>query len=337
MNPDDKSGIMKLYKTISYLIAGMMILFLFPGISNAQTCCSGGVPMAGNVGGMAHAERGTFQVSVGLDGNFLRTLKEGTLTIDDQSRQRTTFSGLLTTYYSISDRISAEALVSYVRQERNISQGEFTDFTFTTGPGDIVVLLNYTYLSRNALVFRAGAGPKFPTGPSDLKNPEGLTLNADLQPGSGAWDMFLNHTFSISPSFRPAATITHTTTYRITGENPSYLGSQRYSFGNELHMSLGISEQDLVGRKLLSYGLNIRYRNAARDVINGYHLPNTGGDWIFLMPSVSWHATSSTAVNINAEVPLYANIKGTQLTPTFRINAGIYLKFNPGGNILPGF
>ena len=329
---------MKLNKYIFYHIAGMFIFnSLFIGISNAQTCCSGGVPMAGNVGSMAPADRGTFQVSLGFDGNFLRTLKEGTETINDRSRLRTTYSGLLNAYYSVSDRLSVEGLLSFVRQERDIRQGEFNDFTSTIGPGDAVLLLNYVYLSRNQIVLRAGAGPKFPTGPSGLKNNDGITLNADLQPGSGAMDIFLNHMFSISPGFRPAATIVHTMTYRVTGENPSYLGSQRYSFGNELHMSLGISEQNLVGKMLMGYGLNIRYRHAARDIINEYPLPNTGGEWFFLMPSLSWHISPRTALNINSELPLYSRVDGTQLTPTFRISAGVYLKIGPEGDLLSGF
>lgn len=102
-------------------------------------------------------------------------------------------------------------------------------------------------------------------------------------------------------------------------------------------MSLGISEQNLVANILMSYGLNIRYRHSARDVINGHPLPNTGGEWIFLMPTLSWHVSSTTALNLNAEVPFYANIKGMQLTPTFRINAGVYLKINTGGDLLSGF
>lgn len=289
--------------------------------------------MAGNVGGMNPAGKGTLQLSLGLDGNFLRTVKEGTETLNDRSRQRTTYSGLFNVYYSISDKLSAEGLFSFVRQERHIRQGEFNDFTATAGPGDAVLLLNYTYISTNRITTRAGAGPKFPTGPSDLKNSRGITLNADLQPGSGATDVFVNHLFSYNLPVKPSVSISHTITYRVTGENPTYLGSQKYSFGNEMHMSFGISDQDLVGSRLLNYGLSIRYRHAANDVINGHPLPNTGGQWLFLRPSLSWHTGARTAFSINSELPLFSNIQGTQLTPTFRINAGIYLKIEPGLNL----
>ena len=325
------------YKYYSFAVLMIILYGLFAGKSIAQTCCSGGVPMAGNVGSMLPAENGTIQLSLVFDGNFLRTLKEGNVKIEDRSRLRTTYSGLFNAYYSITDRLSAEGLFSYVRQERDIRQGEFNDFTSTMGPGDIVLLLNYTYLSTNRMTLRAGAGPKFPTGPSDLKNGSGITLNADLQPGSGAFDLFFNHMFSRSLALKPSANITHTITYRLTGENPQYLGSQKYSFGNELYMSLGLSDQDLVGRMLISYGLNIQYRHAAQDRINGHLLANTGGQWIFIMPAAGWHITPLTAVNISAQVPLYSNIEGLQLTPTFRINAGIYLKIEPGRNVLPGF
>ncbi len=321
------------------LITGLIILIigLVTVPSKAQTCCSGGVPMAGNVGSMTPAGKGTLQVSLGLDGNFLRTLKEGTETIDDISRLRTTYSGLLNVYYNIGDRLSVEGLFSFVRQERDIRQGEFNDFTATTGLGDLVLIMNYTYLSGDRILLRAGAGPKLPTGPSDLKNSSGITLNADLQPGSGATDVFVNHLFSFNPSFKPSVSVTQTVTYRITGENREYLGSQKYSFGNELHMSLGVSDQDLFGNTLLSYGLNIRYRHAAKDVINGHPLPNTGGRWMFIMPSVSWHVSTRTALTVNSELPVYSNIQGTQLTPTFRINAGVYLKIEPRRNALQGF
>lgn len=158
----------------------------------------------------------------------------------------------------------------------------------TAGPGDAVLLLNYTYISTNRITTRVGAGPKFPTVPSDLKNSRGITLNADLQPGLGATDVFVNHLFSYNLSVKPSVSISHTITYRVTGENPTYLGSQKYSFGNEMHMSFGISDQDLVGSRLLSYGLSIRYQHAAKDVINGHPLPNTGGlipfaDFLFLL------------------------------------------------------
>jgi hypothetical protein len=93
----------------------------------------------------------------------------------------------------------------------------------------------------------------------------------------------------------------------------------------------------MVGTMLMSYGLNIQYRHAAQDRVNGYLLPNTGGQWIFIMPVAGWHISPRTAVNISSQIPLYSKIEGLQLTPTFRINAGIYLKIEPGGNVLPGF
>ena len=322
-----------------FLIAGLLVVFkiFLPTLSRAQTCCSGGVPMAGNVGSMTPEERGTFQLAFGLDWNYLRTLKEGRVTIDDQSRLRTTYSGLLNFSYSITDRFSAEGLISFVRQERNIRQGDFNDFTSTTGPGDMVFLFYFTYFSNSGMALRAGLGPKLPTGPSDLRNREGIRLNADLQPGSGALDVFFNHMFIRTLEIRPSSTITHTVTYRVIGENSGYLGSQRYSFGNELHMSLGITDQNLIGKSLLNYGVNIRYRHAARDIINGHHLPNTGGQWIFVMPNISWNISPRSSFNASAELPLLSNISGTQLTPTFRIHVGAHLKIEKRRDLLPGF
>jgi hypothetical protein len=188
-------------------------------------------------------------------------------------------------------------------------------------------MLYYKYLKIEGLEMTAGAGPKLPLGASDLKNENGLTLNADLQPGSGAWDGIFHHRIVKQLVSRPSLVVTNFLTYRLTGVNPDYLGSQQYEFGNEFQLVLGASEQKPVGNQLLSYGVNLRYRHARQDRINHQWLPNTGGQWIFIIPALAWHATTDLAVTLNGEFPIYSQVQGTQLTPTFRFNMGFYFSF----------
>ncbi|MFW5778200.1 MAG: hypothetical protein ACOCW7_03420 [Bacteroidota bacterium] len=304
------------------------VLLVFTGILPhglyAQSCCSGGVPMAGNVGGISNVERGNLSLSLKMDANILQTLKNGTQILDDQSRRRTTYSALLKGMYSISDYLAVEGMLSYVRQERTIRQDISEDFAFLQGFGDALLMIHFKYLEMDNIQLFLGAGPRIPLGASDLKNSRGITMNADMQPGSGAWDAFLHHRISWFLPFLPSSSAHFMITYRLTGENDQYLGSQVYEIGNELQLLLGYSGQIFASDQLFDYGLNVRYRNAGKDTNNGQTIPETGGDWFFLMPSITWYLNNQISIRLNAEIPLHSRTIGTQISPTYRINTGIF-------------
>lgn len=256
-------------------------------------------------------------------------MKEGAVVVKDHSRKRSTFSLLFKASYSFTDRFFAEGLFSWVQQVRKIGQTSgFEDWDRTRGFGDAVILINYNYLALGRLKFTAGLGPKLPTGASDLRDDRGLTLNADLQPGSGAWDGVFLHRFQATDKLRPSRSYVVNFTYRLTGINSNYLGTARYRFGNEKQVLAGVVDQFLIGSTLISFGLNARYRSAAMDTFNGEILPNTGGAWLFAVPLVGWHLSSDAVLSVIGEFPLYADVDGTQLSPTFRINGGIYYAFS---------
>jgi len=78
-------------------ISILILLFVFQlKNSTAQTCCSGGVPLTGNLG-MPYATRGSWQFSFSYDYNRMTTLMEGNREILNDSRKRYTHSLLLET------------------------------------------------------------------------------------------------------------------------------------------------------------------------------------------------------------------------------------------------
>lgn len=305
------------------------ILLLSLTQAQAQTCCSGGVPLSNNLGGLPLSTQSTWQFSFSADLNVLRSLKEGSIELDDDSRQRKTFSFLLKSSYSFTDKLFIESLITWVQQERSINQPNgFTDYDRTRGLGDLAILINFNYLSFGKFKFIAGAGPKMPTGRADLPDADGLTLNSDLQPGSGAWDGIILHRIQGSGNSRPSQLYFLNLTYRQTGTNSEYLGNQQYRFGNEYQMLLGISDQFLVASELFSVGLNVRFRSVKGDQFNHQPMPNTGGRWLFIMPVIAWNILPNLSINLNGEFPLYTYVEGTQISPSFRINGGIYFSFS---------
>ncbi len=305
------------------LVAVLMFTTVVPLMG--QTCCSGGVPVSANLGMPNHGSN-VLQLSLNYDLNVLRTLKTGKEVLNDKNRKRTTHSILFETGYSFSSRFSVDALFSWVRQERLITNFGNRELTSTNGIGDMTLLFKYLAVDRPDFSITTGIGVKAPTGASALLTSDGLALSADLQPGSGAWDGLGWINISHRPMFRPGATLSLNAIYSHKGKNSDYLGSQVYKFGNEFQLILGYSDRLLLGNQLLDPAVLFRYRVADPDQNEGLLQPSTGGKWIFINPSLSFWINQDLSFNGNIELPLFANITGTQVTPTYRINTGIYYK-----------
>ena len=291
----------------------------------AQTCCSGGVPISTNLG-LPPSFKGTWQFALTYDLNNLNTLKEGTTIIQDNARTRQTHSIILSSGYSFTDKFSIEWIIPYVRQEREISQpGGFEDFEFSEGIGDVLILFKYRITSIENLehVLSMGAGPKFATGSSEELNSRGLVLNLDLQPGSGANDLILWSNYIFNGFKKPSRSLYGVFTYRATGVNNNYLGTSSYEIGNNLRILVGIADQFVLGSGILNTSLGLRYRNAKQDIFEGFPLPATGGEWIFIIPGLGIQLFPNLTLETNMELPIYSNPTGTQLTPTYRFNLGM--------------
>ncbi|WP_298487595.1 transporter [uncultured Maribacter sp.] len=296
----------------------------------SQTCCSGGVPLSNNLG-LSNNGKGGFQLGVNYDYNNLNTLNAGSSKLNDDSRQRITNSILVNTNYAFTNQFSLETLFTWVNQTRTISQFGNENFTETSGIGDAVVLLKYRMLDvlgENTFL-NLGTGVKVPLGKSDFTSEEGIQLTSDLQPGSGAWDGLGWLSFSKNGILRPSGTVSTSAIYRFTGVNSSYLNNtSTYEFGNTLQISAGYTDQLLIFNTIVNPGLVFKYRKSWSDKIDDSEIPNTGGNWVFVRPELNIQITPNFNAITKMEVPLYSYVEGTQLTPTFRVTAGLLLKIN---------
>lgn len=310
------------------------ILFLNALILNSQTCCSGGIPLSNNIG-LPLLEKGTLQLGLNYDYNNLNTLNDGTEKLDDNSRLRITHSVILNSSYAISNNFSVESLFTWVNQRRNISQFGNNNLDQSRGIGDAVLLLKYDVskllpkLIDNNASLQFGIGTKIPLGSSTELNEQGITLNADLQPGSNAWDAIFLASFSSSFNFRPSLSYIIRTIYRSTGTNNTYFENTTYKFGNEFQVFLIFSDQFTLLKTLSNPSISFKYRDTLLDQIGGFDLDNTGGNWVSVIPNFSIYLTPNLTFSTKAELPIYNNVDGTQLTPTYRITTGLLFKVQP--------
>ncbi len=306
------------------------ICFLHSAFS--QTCCSGGVPLSNNIG-LPILEKGSLQLGVFYDYNHLNTLQRGTEKLNDASRIRITHSALFNVGYSITDNFSVEGLFTWVNQRRRINQFGNSNFEQTFGLGDAILIGKYRLVNSGLSEWSLGAGFKAPLGSTKKVNSQGFLIVADLQPGSGAFDYILMSSYSKAFQFRRSLVASSRIIYRMTGENDDYLGSSIYEFGDELQVFLTVADQFLVGSSIVSPSLSLKYRNVVKDRINQVELENTGGNWLFLIPNFGINLSPSITFSTNIEVPIYANVQGTQLTPTFRVNSGFSIVLNSKNNL----
>jgi hypothetical protein len=320
---------MLLHKTILFALLGLYSVSL-----TAQTCCSGGVPLASNLG-LPSGKKGDFQVGLSYDLNRLRRLYTGAEAFDATSRTRNTQTILLEVSYALTDRISLDAVVPYIQQERIIRRAQVTTDQ-TSGVGDAVALARYQWIPAVAeknWEWSSGLGIKLANGASDRANDFGFTFNADLQPGSNAVDFILWNQFRHQPGFRPSMSLFLTTVHRRRGVNDDYLPvtnqvtgerrAQTYQFGTETQLSMGVTDQLFLFGQIVSPGLSLLYRRAAADRTNGIVTPSTGGDFLFLQPTVSLTPGGRVSWQLALDLPVYTKVIGTQVAPTFRLNTGI--------------
>lgn len=309
----------KIYICISFIFC------LLKGV--AQTCCSGGIPLSNSIG-LEVSEKGTLQIGLNYDYNNLNTLNSGSETLDDNARLRITHSTLLNVGYSITNHLSIEGLFTWVNQRRKITQFDNENLDQSSGIGDAILLAKYNF--NNGIGqdsdLGIGIGTKIPLGSSTETNALGITLNADLQPGSNAWDIIYLIQASKRFKFRPSLTFSSRLIYRDTGINNSYFETSTYRFGNEFQAYLGASDQFVLFKTLFNPSLTFKYRDARIDEIGGFELNNTGGNWLFIIPNISFNLTPDIVFSTKVELPIYSYVDGTQLTPTYRITAGVLIK-----------
>jgi len=313
----------------NYLL--LLVILLLSGISvrhivYAQACCSSGTPLLSTME-LPGTPAGQWQFAVTYNYNYLDDVVAGTQQLGDSQRRRISQSILLEISYGLTSRLSVSTMITGIQQERRVRSalpGTSGERTRARGIGDGIVLLKYTLHPQTIQDQRelsVGVGPKIPLGSSQLKN-NNILLPADLQPGSGAWDMvFWAYGFK---GFVPRSPISlfSTITFRLTGTNERFgTGNGGYSFGDEFQASIGAGYRTDTP---FDASFLIRYRTTKRDRFDGDYVPNTGGHWIYAVPSLNIKLFDAIQMRIEGQIPVYRNLNGTQLTTTFTSSFSIF-------------
>ncbi len=307
----------------------LSVFLLFSAIPiMAQTCSCAGAPLISSQSTGA-SSAGNFLFGLTYEYHDISSLYSGSTRLEDETVTRNTQSVLFEVNYGITDQFSLSGTFSYVDKDRTTGlhrPGGGTTVN-TNGLGDGIIMARYTLHQQtiwDQYHVAVGAGVKAPFGTTSLQR-NGFTMNADMQPGTGAWDGVVWS--YLSTSFLPHTTLNLflNTTYRQTGSNDRFAEGDSYRFGNEFVSDLGVTNE-LAGN--LSYMISLQYRSTSSDQLNGNNMPNTGGKWLSAVPSLNFSVSDMVSVRLSGRVPVYQNLNGTQPTTSYAVSGTLFLNFN---------
>lgn len=309
-----------------------LMLFGFQSLAMGQTCSCAGAPLISSQS-ISSVSGGNILFGLTYEYKDISNIYSESEKVSNPSVTRNTQSALLEVSYGITDRLTFSGTATFVRKyrETGLQSPAVSDVLITQGIGDGLFMLKYV-LHKNTIQeqyqLAVGAGAKVPFGRSSLSQ-NGLTLNADMQPGSGAWDGVVWSYFS--KSFAPATTLNFFLfgTYRQTGTNQRFGNDDRYKFGNELVINAGVSDKISAN---LSYIAMTSYRSTSSDLRNGNPMPDTGGKWVRFNPSLRYQLPDGLSLKASGQIPIYQFLNGLQ--PTTAFSASLSVFYNFGGNVI---
>ena len=299
-------GILR-YSFLSFL---SFLLTSLPGQAQAATCSCAGAPLLSFIETSA-VEKGQLFFNYTVEDHEISDLVSGSDDVPDETgRERNSFSHVLSGSYAFSDRWSVSALLSYVEHFRRINIS-FLGETESSGIGDSVVLARYTPIAITPFSrhqFSIGAGTRIPTGDNDAG--ESFVLSEDMQPSTGAFGGIVWTSYSYA--FTQAARLQFhaSANYTYNGEN-----DRKYHFGNDFYLTTSMSQNV---NSWFSWSAGLRFRNAQADERAGFKIPNTGGDWLDLIPALQFGITDQLSLALSARYPLWRDLNGTlQFTTSY--------------------
>jgi hypothetical protein len=301
-------------------------LVMWDADARAQGCCTPGTSSLGGIerGVVSHQ---TLAFSLNYQYNYLGKTYAGTQPVDDVRSTSASVSYLnIEVEYGFAERVSFVVIGNYSVKAREFttksvsgSEVETTEIT-GRGLGDVLFIGKYQLLVPTfsfPVELSLGGGAKAPVG-SYTREQDGVRLSLDLQPGSGAVDLFAWLYTSMAFPFQGVAVFANLL-HRYTGTNPD-----GYRIGNEWLPTLGIS-YTLV--EWFELSLLARGRIAERDFAEGRFLPSTGGQ-IYSIQPVILYRQGNVQVRVYGQIPVHRNFIGTQLSLSNGVGADFQMFFD---------
>ncbi|MBI5058560.1 transporter [candidate division KSB1 bacterium] len=220
--------------------------------------------------------------------------------------------------YALSSRLRVAALVPYrriVSPKKDLTSGD-RYFRHFSGVGDLIVAgtyLPFTSMGRG-MNLALTAGARLPTGDANPDHDWGYGISRDpvLQTGYGTVDPV----WGVSGgAWHGRLSTTATVAGRVSGGENVY----GYRYSNEVQSQLGLRYRF---SDRVSAGLSSAYLKSWHDVDQQVMVGNTGGEWLYGIPEVTFSA-AGVQLDVSMQFPLYYFINGGQLMSQSILTTGL--------------
>jgi len=226
----------------------------------------------------------------------------------------------ITIGYGLSKRFSAEYEMGYFisKIQRYDLNPEYVLKGYGLSNGSISLKYGIFVKPEKNIEITTGAGVKFPFA-VESQYVNNVLLPRDIQPSTGAFgvttQIFLNKGFPLY-SLR----IFSLNKFEINGSN-----NDNYSYGNFLMNSLFISKK--IAKDFYGF-IQIRSDNRHSDNDVKGNVVNTGSEIIFVSPQLSYSIYEKWHLAILADLPVYKNYSGKQMTQKYSLAVSLTRDFN---------
>src|SRR5208283_2660941 len=196
-------------------------------------------------------------------------------------------------------------------------------FSSTGDLGDIKVVGRYTgFTEEHNLGLRFGF--KLPTGShletgvsTDPTAPGPVPIDRGLQPGSGTTDIifgpFYSNSINMNWSYFAQALF-----------QKALYSCDQYRSCESYNVSIGTIYSGISG---VVPQLQLNFRHVLRDTGDQADIFSTGGTLLYVSPGASVPISYNSSVYAFIQLPLYQDLRGVQLAPTFTTSIGIRYSF----------
>jgi hypothetical protein len=190
-------------------------------------------------------------------------------------------------------------------------------------PGDVQVTGRRQWITEHASTqslsfYGVNFGVKLPTGDFDVRNRSGQLAERSLQPGTGTTDALFGGFYSHVMPARSASFFVQALAQVPIGYR------EQYQPGRRVTVDVGVRYElnEKTGVMLQVNGLH-KARDRGRDA----EPEDTGGNFVFLSPGVSYAIARRTQVYAFVQKPVYQYVNGVQITPDWSFLAGLSSRF----------
>ena len=297
----------------------ILFVLLFSSIQDvySQACCSSGTPLSAQIG-MEFLDSKNAVFSIAYDFNNLHTIFSGSEKLKSDERARLSHNVIFRFQYAFSNKLSLGFSLPYVFRSE-INTESFSSFSSleSSGLGDVLLQINYALKRSGMTNILVSSAIKIPSGSNEEVNEFGFTLPSDLQPGTGSWDFIFAGLTEINSIWGGHVNFNASLSARFNGEGSRFEAKQSYQFGNAFQLISGLNYEFMFKKNYLIPSVNISYRRTLRDLTNGALTPNTGGDWVNIVPGISLYSTNFKFL-FSSAIPIFRYLEGTQLTTSYQ-------------------